>query len=72
MDYNPLPAWPLSVEHRLTEVKTEADGHAKMLAEHAERLKLHERAILGLCGILYIVFQDKFQLVAQIIKGLRQ
>ena len=36
----------------------------------AVRLSLHEKAILGICGVLQVVLQDKYPKLAAIIRGL--
>lgn len=37
---------------------------------HSEKLSLHEKAILWICGVIYILAQDKFPALAAILKGL--
>lgn len=68
-NYSPSPPQSLphstEIEHRLTVV--EEDGkHIK------ERMSLHERAILALASGLYIVAQERFPQIAQILRGILQ
>lgn len=57
-----------SVE-RLREIHDELrEDHER----HSEKLSLHEKAILAIAGVLYIMAQDKFPVLAAIIKGFRQ
>lgn len=50
------------LEHRLTVL----DMHQKA---NSDRLNLHERVLLGILGVLYIIAQDKFPLIAKLIMG---
>lgn len=58
------------VEHRLTRQEWETEHHSETLEAHAKKLSLHEKAILGILGLLQIVLQDKYPALAALIKGL--
>lgn len=58
------------LEHRLTRLEVSSDDTAQQVDSHADRLNLHERAILGILGALYILLQDKFPKVAALLKEL--
>lgn len=60
---SPPSSLDLETVQRLTRLEIKADTHTA-------RLSLHERAILGLAGALYVLAQDKFPLVAAAIRGL--
>ena len=51
------------MEHRLTVIEIEQ-------GRHRDKLSLHEKAIIGIASSLYVLAQDKFPLVASIIRGL--
>ena len=51
------------VESRLTKLEIRSDSHG-------QKLSLHEKAILGIASTLYVIAQDKFPLLASIIRGL--
>lgn len=58
------PPWPphsTEVEHRLTIGE-------KDLEQIRYRMSLHERAIIFIFGLLYILLQDKFPELARLIK----
>lgn len=58
---------------RLREIHDELrEDHERTSAQHSEKLTLHEKAILAIAGVLYIMAQDKFPAIAAIIKGFRQ
>lgn len=60
---SPPSSLDLETVQRLTRLEIKAD-------RHTAKLSLHERAILGLAGALYVLAQDKFPLVAAAIRGL--
>lgn len=45
-------------------------SHVETHAKHARRLSLVEKAVLALSGAVYILAQDKFPMVARLLKGL--
>lgn len=53
------------LENRLTHLEISS-------GEHREKLSLHERAILGILGALYVLAQDKFPVLAEVIRGVLQ
>lgn len=74
------PPWPPSdptqMEHRVTVLEvvsghhTEAhEEHYETTDKHRERMNLHERLILLICGVLSIVLQDKWPKLAVLLKG---
>lgn len=57
---------------RLGEIHDELrEDHEQVRDSHTAKLSLHEKAILAICGLLYILAQDKFPAIAAILKGLR-
>lgn len=57
---------------RLREIHDELrEDHERATQQHSEKLSLHEKAILAMAGVLYIMAQDKFPAIAAIIKGFR-
>ena len=64
------PSHSNEVEHRLTRREWEAEDHEDRLTEVEKKLSLHEKAILGILGLMQIVLQDKYPALAAIIKGL--
>lgn len=61
---SPPPAsHSVEMEHRLTVIEIEQ-------GRHRDKLSLHEKAIIGIASSLYVLAQDKFPLVASIIRGL--
>lgn len=57
---------------RLGEIHDELrEDHEQVSQSHSEKLSLHEKAILAMAGVLYIMAQDKFPAIAAIIKGFR-
>jgi ABC-type sugar transport system ATPase subunit len=61
--HSPQHSHSNEIENRLT--KLEIEG-----SHHGAKLTLHERAILGIAGALYVVAQEKFPLIAGAIRGL--
>lgn len=66
--------WPLTsqpehstkeLENRLTHLEINSE-------EHTQKLSLHERAILGILGALYVLAQDRFPVIAEVIRGVLQ
>ena len=45
-------------------------SHFETHAKHHQRLSLVEKAILALAGAVYILAQDRFPMVAKLLKGL--
>ena len=61
-----------SLVERLAEIHDELrEDHERVAESHTAKLSLHEKAILGIAGVLYILAQDKFPMIAAIIKGFR-
>lgn len=65
------------IEHRLTRLEhtaeaqeEEHDAHHKVASEHRDRLNLHERAIVAIVTAIYVLMQDKFPKVAQLLREL--
>lgn len=57
---------------RILEIQAEMrEDHERVAESHSAKLSLHEKAILGIAGVLYILAQDKFPMIAAIIKGFR-
>jgi len=44
-------------------------SHFETQAKHDQRLSLVEKAILGLAGAVYILAQDRFPMIAKLLKG---
>lgn len=67
---------PLEIEHRFTVLETvvsdhseQHDGHRETQSKHDRRLSLVEKAILVLAMSVYIMAQDRFPVIADLIKG---
>lgn len=45
-------------------------SHFEAHAKHDQRLSIVEKAILALAGAVYILAQDRFPMVAKLLKGL--
>lgn len=60
----------LEVERRLTMAEVEQKQQDEELQALRKKLALHEKAILGILGLLQVVFQDKFPAVAALLKSL--
>ncbi len=45
-------------------------SHYKTHTKHNQRLSLVEKAILALAGSVYILAQDRFPVIAKLLKGL--
>jgi len=45
-------------------------SHFETHARHDQRLSLVEKAILALAGSVYILAQDRFPVIAKLLKGL--
>ncbi|WP_296201740.1 hypothetical protein [uncultured Hyphomicrobium sp.] len=58
------------LENRLTTLEVNSEDHGETIDHHSERLTLHERAILAILGTLYILLQDKFPAIADLLRGL--
>lgn len=55
----------------ISEHHTDQHGsHFETHAKHDQRLSLVEKAILALAGAVYILAQDRFPMVAKLLKGL--
>jgi hypothetical protein len=78
MTSNPLsrPTWAHTehttkeLENRLTTLEVNSEDYGDQIDHHSERLTLHERAILAILGTLYILLQDKFPAIADLLRGL--
>lgn len=82
MVYQP-PDWPRSqmhspidLERRLTSLEDAAAAHQKLHEEHKEtsgklrdRMSWHERAILGIIGVIQILAQEKYPALVKLLKG---
>lgn len=53
-------------EHHTDQLGSHCETHAK----HDQRLSLVEKAILALAGSVYILAQDRFPVIAKLLKGL--
>lgn len=54
----------------ISEHHTDQHGsHFETQAKHDQRLSLVEKAILGLAGAVYILAQDRFPMIAKLLKG---
>lgn len=60
------------LENRLTTLEVNSEDYGEEIEKHREQLTLHERAILGILGVLYVLAQDKLPLLAKFIRGLGQ
>ena len=60
---SPQPSHSTEVENRLTKLEIST-------STHGQKLSLHEKAILGLASAVYVVAQEKFPIVAGIIRGM--
>jgi hypothetical protein len=60
---SPPPSHSNEVESRLTKLEISA-------STHGQKLSLHEKAILGLASAVYVVAQEKFPLIAGVIRGM--
>jgi len=58
------------LENRLTTLEVKSEDHGEQIDGHSERLTLHERAILAILGSIYVLAQDKFPALAELIRGL--
>ena len=68
---------PIEIERRLTEQRL---SHEYLKEDHEElqerfsamskRMALHEKAILGILGLLQVVLQDKYPALAALLKSL--
>lgn len=60
---SPQPSHSTEVEHRLTKLETQGSAHQA-------KLTLHEKAILAIASALYVVAQEKFPMIAGVIRGM--
>lgn len=67
----------IELEHRLTTQKIEhehlQESHDELLSDVEalrKKMALHEKAILGILGILQILMQDKYPGLAALLKSL--
>ena len=69
-----LPSHSLEVENRLTVREVEhrylIEAHKEQIEAIRKKLALHEKAILGILGLLEVAFQDKYPALAALIKSL--
>lgn len=75
---------PIEIERRLTEQRLShehlRDDHAELQESHealecrleamSRRMSLHEKAILAILGLLQVVLQDKYPVLAALLKSL--
>lgn len=77
------PSHSLELERRVTTTEASVErlrelnhdlreDYEKTAQQHSDKLSLHEKAILAIAGVLYVMAQDKFPAIAAIIKGFRQ
>lgn len=64
------PSHSLEAERRMTIGEVERRQQAEQIEAIRKKLSLHEKAILGILGLLQIVFQDKYPAVAALLKTL--
>ena len=57
-------------ERRLTIGEVELRQMDENIQALRKKLALHEKAILGILGLLQVVYQDKFPAVAALLKSL--
>ncbi len=70
---SPTQSHSIETEHRLTKLEVRQETHAEIedrLEAISKRMALHEKAILGILGLLQVVLQDKYPALAAIIKSL--
>lgn len=68
---------PIEIERRLTEQRLSheylQESHEELedrLEAMSKRMALHEKAILGILGLLQVVLQDKYPALAALLKSL--
>lgn len=68
---------PIELERRMTTQQIELeylrDSHEELAEEVGavrKKMALHEKAILGILGVLQILMQDKYPAIAALLKGL--
>lgn len=69
----PTQSHSIETEHRLTKLEVRQESHDQIeerLEAISKRMALHEKAILGILGLLQVVLQDKYPALAAIIKSL--
>lgn len=69
----PTQSRSIETEHRLTKLEVRQESHDQIedrLEAISKRMALHEKAILGILGLLQVVLQDKYPALAAIIKSL--
>jgi hypothetical protein len=60
----------IELENRLTTLEVHSETHSERVDQTEDRLNLHERVLLGILGVLYVLAQDKFPLLGAFIRGL--
>lgn len=60
---SPPASHSVEIEHRLTRMELKTEGHD-------QKLSLHEKAILGLAGGLYVLAQERLPQIAAVIRGM--
>lgn len=67
----------VETRERVTRLEVVVDHHTDQHSVHHEtqqkydqRLSLVEKAVLGLAGAVYVLAQDRFPLVAKLLRGL--
>lgn len=71
MSWTPPPwkAWPgTSPAHSTRELESRLVHLEIRSQDHSEKLSLHERAILGILGALFILSQDRLPAIADAIR----
>jgi hypothetical protein len=67
---------PIDLERRLTKLEDTAEHHEALHEDHKEsagklkdRMSWHERAILGIIGVIQILAQEKYPALVKLLKG---
>ena len=60
----------METRERVTRLEVISDHTSRRIARHDQRLSLVEKAVLALAGAVYILAQDRFPMVARLLKGL--
>jgi hypothetical protein len=76
-DWPPSPMHsPIDLERRLTKLEDTAEHHEALHEDHKEsagklkdRMSWHERAILGIIGVIQILAQEKYPALVKLLKG---
>ena len=75
--WNSTEGRDMETRERVTRLEVISDHHTdqhgshfETHAKHDQRLSLVEKAVLALAGAVYILAQDRFPMVAKLLKGL--